>query len=117
MPKVFLSHSWDDNEISRKIAQDLKRDGAEIWIDHARISGGESLPITRIAGCRLRIGIEFDRLKNCTTEMEQPRKFFWVSELKGLKNKILSAFISETNEFLKFISVGLHFCGRNSVYI
>lgn len=44
MPKVFISHSWDDNDISRKIAHDLKRDGAEIWIDYARISGGESLP-------------------------------------------------------------------------
>ena len=44
MPKVFISHSWIDNDISRKIAHDLKRDGAEIWIDYARISGGESLP-------------------------------------------------------------------------
>lgn len=44
MPKVFISHSWADNDISRKIAHDLKRDGAETWIDYARISGGESLP-------------------------------------------------------------------------
>lgn len=44
MPKVFISHSWDDNEISRKIAASLKRDGADIWIDYARISGGDSLP-------------------------------------------------------------------------
>ena len=33
-----------DNEISRKLAEYLKRDGAEMWIDYARISGGESLP-------------------------------------------------------------------------
>jgi hypothetical protein len=44
MPKVFISHSWEDNEISRKLAEYLKRDGAEIWIDYARISGGENLP-------------------------------------------------------------------------
>jgi len=44
MPKVFISHSWEDNEISRKLAEYLKRDGADIWIDYARISGGESLP-------------------------------------------------------------------------
>jgi len=43
-PKIFISHSWDDNEISRRIAQSLKRDGAKIWIDYARISGGESFP-------------------------------------------------------------------------
>lgn len=44
MPKVFISHSWDDNDVARKIAHHVKRDGAEIWIDYARISGGESLP-------------------------------------------------------------------------
>ena len=44
MPKVFISHSWADNKFSRKLAENLKRDGAEIWIDYARISGGDSLP-------------------------------------------------------------------------
>ncbi len=44
MPKVFISHSWEDNAISREIAEYLKNNGAEIWIDYARISGGESLP-------------------------------------------------------------------------
>ncbi len=44
MPKVFISHSWEDSEISRKLADYLRHDGSEIWIDYARISGGESLP-------------------------------------------------------------------------
>ena len=44
MTKLFISHSWEDNDISRKLAQYLKRDGAEIWIDYARIAGGDSLP-------------------------------------------------------------------------
>ncbi len=44
MPKVFISHSWEDNELSRKIAQYLKEDGAEIWIDYARIKPGEGMP-------------------------------------------------------------------------
>ena len=43
-PKVFISHSWEDNEISRKLADNLRRDGAEVWIDTSRIAGGESLP-------------------------------------------------------------------------
>lgn len=42
MPKVFISYSWNDKELAMKIASDLKRDGAEIWIDDARIAGGES---------------------------------------------------------------------------
>ncbi len=44
MPKIFISHSWEDNTVSRKIAENLKRDGAEVWIDHERIKGGDSLP-------------------------------------------------------------------------
>jgi hypothetical protein len=42
--KVFISHSWEDNEISRKLAEYLKRDGADIWIDYSKIHGGDSLP-------------------------------------------------------------------------
>ena len=44
MPKIFISHSWKDNDISRKLAAELKRDGADIWIDYERIEGGHSLP-------------------------------------------------------------------------
>ncbi|MCI0495761.1 TIR domain-containing protein [candidate division KSB1 bacterium] len=44
MRKVFISHSWEDNETSRKLAEYLKRDGADIWIDYTRIHGGDSLP-------------------------------------------------------------------------
>ncbi len=43
-PKVFISHSWEDNDISRKLAEYFRRDGAEVWIDYARIEGGDSLP-------------------------------------------------------------------------
>jgi len=42
--KVFISHSWEDNEISRKLAEYLKCDGADIWIDYSKIHGGDSLP-------------------------------------------------------------------------
>ena len=44
MAKVFISHSWKDNDIAKKIAYELKHDGAEIWIDYARIKPGEGLP-------------------------------------------------------------------------
>jgi predicted nucleotide-binding protein len=44
MPKVFISHSSEDNEVARKLAEYLRKDSAEVWIDYARIEGGESLP-------------------------------------------------------------------------
>ncbi len=43
MPKVFISHSWEDSDIAKKIAEYIKRDGADIWIDYARVSGNDSL--------------------------------------------------------------------------
>ncbi|MCU0644134.1 MAG: TIR domain-containing protein [bacterium] len=43
MPKVFISHSWEDSDIARKLAEYLKRDGANIWIDYDKIKGGDSL--------------------------------------------------------------------------
>ena len=45
MAKVFISHSWEDNHIAKKIAENLRRDGAEIWIDYANIKGGDQLPV------------------------------------------------------------------------
>lgn len=44
MPRVFISHSWNDNNTAKKLAERLKQDGAEVWIDISRILGGESLP-------------------------------------------------------------------------
>lgn len=44
MSKVFISHCWEDNDVSKKVAEYLKRDGTEIWIDYARIEGGDRLP-------------------------------------------------------------------------
>jgi len=44
MAKIFISHSWNDNDIAKKLAESLKRDGADIWIDYAKVKGGEGLP-------------------------------------------------------------------------
>jgi len=44
MPKVFISHAWEDNEISRKLARQLRRDGVEIWIYYTQIEMGDRLP-------------------------------------------------------------------------
>jgi len=56
MSIIFISHSWEDNEISRKIAQLLKKDGFQIWIDYSRMLPGDRLP--------LKIG---NAIKNCDT--------------------------------------------------
>ena len=42
MPKVFISHSREDNEIVKKLEENLRRDGAEVWIDIAKIKAGDS---------------------------------------------------------------------------
>ncbi len=44
MEKVFISHSWNDNSIAEKIYNNLKFNGAEIWIDYVELKPGEELP-------------------------------------------------------------------------
>jgi len=46
MPKIFISHAWEDNELSRKLARNLMRDGANVWIYFTQIDIGHQLPET-----------------------------------------------------------------------
>ena len=41
MPKIFLSHSTKDNDITRTISDSLKRAGFEVWVDFESIGDGE----------------------------------------------------------------------------
>ncbi len=34
MPKIFLSHTRDDDEDARRVGEFLKKEGLEVWIDH-----------------------------------------------------------------------------------
>lgn len=53
MPKIFISHACDDNNISKNIAQYLRNDGAEIWIHYTKFEVNGSLPkvLTRAIYC------------------------------------------------------------------
>lgn len=44
MAKVFISHSWKDGEISKKLRDQLHQDGAIVFIDYDKIRGGSKLP-------------------------------------------------------------------------
>lgn len=44
MPKIFISHALENNEISRKLATHLRHDGAETWLYYAQIEVGDRLP-------------------------------------------------------------------------
>jgi len=44
MAKVFISHSWKDGEISKKLRDQLHQDGAIVFIDYDKIRGGRKLP-------------------------------------------------------------------------
>ncbi|MCG3156468.1 MAG: hypothetical protein DKINENOH_03092 [bacterium] len=43
-PKVFISHSWTDKPLVLELEEALRQAGAEVWVDHAGIRGGDSLP-------------------------------------------------------------------------
>jgi len=41
-PKIFISYSWEDKAISRKLADCLRRNGAQVWIDYSQNKAGDS---------------------------------------------------------------------------
>jgi len=43
MTSVFISHSWSDKPLARKIGQTLRRFGVRVWLDEAEIKLGDSL--------------------------------------------------------------------------
>ena len=43
MSSVFISHSWKDKSIARRIGNSLNAVGVKVWIDEARIKIGDSL--------------------------------------------------------------------------
>lgn len=42
--KVFISHSWEDKPLVQQLEIELRSMGAEVWVDHRGIRGGDSLP-------------------------------------------------------------------------
>ena len=42
MAKLFISHSWENKPVARKVAEDLGS-SHEIWIDHVKLHGGDPL--------------------------------------------------------------------------
>jgi hypothetical protein len=44
MSNIFISHSYEDNEIARKLANYLRRDGADVWIHYTQLVVESNLP-------------------------------------------------------------------------
>jgi tetratricopeptide (TPR) repeat protein len=42
MAKLFISHSWENKPVARKLIKDLGR-SHEVWIDHVELHGGDPL--------------------------------------------------------------------------
>ncbi|MGH7599146.1 MAG: toll/interleukin-1 receptor domain-containing protein [bacterium] len=43
-PKIFISHAWEDKAFVRQLEDELKAAGAEVWVDHSGVRGGDNLP-------------------------------------------------------------------------
>ena len=43
-PKIFISHAWEDKIFVRRLEAELKSAGAEVWVDHSGVQGGDNLP-------------------------------------------------------------------------
>ena len=42
-PIVFISHSWKDKHVARRLAGDLQVEGMDVWLDEHKILVGESI--------------------------------------------------------------------------
>jgi len=43
-PRIFISHAWEDKPLVRRLETELSAAGAEVWVDHLGIRGGDNLP-------------------------------------------------------------------------
>lgn len=43
-PKIFISHAWENKAFVRRLEAALKAAGAEAWVDHSGVHGGDNLP-------------------------------------------------------------------------
>lgn len=43
-PRIFISHAWENKGVVRRLEADLTAAGAEVWVDHVGIRGGDNLP-------------------------------------------------------------------------
>ncbi|HEX9974426.1 MAG TPA: DUF1566 domain-containing protein [bacterium] len=44
MSNIFISHSYEENEFARKLANYLRRDGADVWIHYTQLVVESNLP-------------------------------------------------------------------------
>lgn len=42
-PRIFISHAWEDKPQVRELESKLKAAGAEVWVDHSEMRGGQNL--------------------------------------------------------------------------
>lgn len=42
--KIFISHTWEDNDLVYQLGTELKNAGIEIWVDYNDVRGGDNLP-------------------------------------------------------------------------
>jgi len=92
-PRVFISHAWENKPLVLKLEAELKAAGAEVWVDHSGIRGGDNLP-KRIS----------DALEWCNILLliwsDAARKSEWVEEewtnAKSLKRKIIPCLLDKT---------------------
>lgn len=43
-PRIFISHAWEDKVLARRLEVKLINAGADVWVDHSGIRGGDNLP-------------------------------------------------------------------------
>jgi len=41
IPKIFISHAWEDKPFVQQLEETLKAEGLDVWVDHSEVRGGD----------------------------------------------------------------------------
>ncbi|MDZ7302112.1 MAG: toll/interleukin-1 receptor domain-containing protein [candidate division KSB1 bacterium] len=104
MPRIFISHAWEDSQLVRRLENELQAAGAEVWVDHSGIRGGDNLPK------RINAALEwcdvFLLVWSKTASKSPWVNLEWTSAV-ALKKPIIPCLLDDSQ--LPFILVGMHY--------
>lgn len=92
---VFLSHSWQDKRLARRVAKDLETLGVRVWVDEAEMRLGDSL-IAKIAAAIDSVSFVVAMLSRAAVEspwVQKELEIAMTQEIEGRRVKVIPCIV------------------------
>jgi len=96
---VFLSHSWQDKALARRVAKDLTALGIRVWVDEAQMRLGDSL-IAKIAAAIDSVAFVVVMLSNAAVRspwVQKEVELAMTQEIEGKHVKVIPCVVETCN--------------------